>query len=281
MPRNYKASGGSSNRLTYGAKKSGTGRRPSAVGVRQDRQVKKRHGPLWYLVRLVLLVGLLVLGVALFLHFKADHMRRVCKETCDDLPDHPGPSDNSDVIQDLQDQFSNPDVIAVLEIPELGYFYPVCQASDNEYYLYHDAYGNWDYNGTIFLDAACDPKFSDQTNVLYGHNMAGGVMFGWMGPHYLQSAQGILGRGFLLHLEDRTLDYDILCATTPESYDEQVYLLDDGESMDDFYQKLSDRAELWNTDVAHDENSRTVSLMTCYGTGVYYRFGVTGIESGN
>lgn len=249
------------------------------AAVHKKAKSRGRHSFLWYFFRVLLVLGLAVLGVACFFHFKAGRLRDRCADIVSGLPEEPGPSDNSDAVDELREEFSNPDVIGVLEIPELGYYYPVCQARDNEYYLYHDAYGNWDYNGTIFLDASCSGDFSDQTNVLYGHNMAWGVMFGWMGPHYLQSSQGITGRGFRLHLEDGTLEYSILCATTPESYDEQVYLLDAGEGMEDFYQKLSDRAELWNKDVAHDGNSRTLSLMTCYGTGVYYRFGVTGIEN--
>ena len=41
-------------------------------------------------------------------------------------------------------------------------------ASDNQYYLNHDLYGNYDIKGSIFLDYRT--KINDKILILYGHN---------------------------------------------------------------------------------------------------------------
>ena len=49
---------------------------------------------------------------------------------------------------------------------------------DNEFFLNHDAKGNRNYNGAIFMDEATDLMTRPYTIFLYGHNMKTGAMFG-------------------------------------------------------------------------------------------------------
>ena len=49
---------------------------------------------------------------------------------------------------------------------------------DNVYYLDHDAAGNSNVNGALFLDSAIDLKTRPYTYIIYGHNMKSGAMFG-------------------------------------------------------------------------------------------------------
>ncbi len=58
--------------------------------------------------------------------------------------------------------------------------YPIMQAEDNDYYLFHDFYKAYNTNGTLFFDYRND--FSSQharnrNSVIYGHNMNSGQMF--------------------------------------------------------------------------------------------------------
>ncbi|MGN1412326.1 MAG: class B sortase [Oscillospiraceae bacterium] len=58
--------------------------------------------------------------------------------------------------------------------------YPFTQADDNQYYLEHDIYGNYDGNGAIFMDWKNNfDDFGQQSDLLtlYGHNMSDGSMF--------------------------------------------------------------------------------------------------------
>jgi len=49
---------------------------------------------------------------------------------------------------------------------------------DNEYYLDHDAMGNTNVNGALFLDSTIELKVRPYTYIIYGHNMKSGAMFG-------------------------------------------------------------------------------------------------------
>jgi sortase B len=75
-------------------------------------------------------------------------------------------------------QGDNSDVRAWIYIPDTNVNYPVLQGSTNNAYLYVDFKGNYSIAGSIFMDVACSPDFSDQETLLYGHNMHNGAMFG-------------------------------------------------------------------------------------------------------
>ena len=76
-------------------------------------------------------------------------------------------------------QSKYPDVRGWLTIPESGIDYPVLQSNveDPEYYLRRDYRGNYDINGSLFLQADCILGESGNLTI-YGHNMNSGAMFG-------------------------------------------------------------------------------------------------------
>ena len=80
-------------------------------------------------------------------------------------------------LRSLQSQY--PDVRGWLTIPESGIDYPVLQSSpeEPEYYLRRDYRGNYDINGSLFLQADCILGESGKLTI-YGHNMNSGAMFG-------------------------------------------------------------------------------------------------------
>lgn len=80
-------------------------------------------------------------------------------------------------LRSLKSQY--PAVCGWLTIPETGIDYPVMQSSqeDPEYYLRRDYQGNYDVNGSLFLQADC--MLGESKNLtIYGHNMNSGAMFG-------------------------------------------------------------------------------------------------------
>ncbi|MBQ8961240.1 MAG: class B sortase [Ruminococcus sp.] len=70
------------------------------------------------------------------------------------------------------------DMVAWLTIDGTSIDYPVMQASDNVKYLNTDPFGAYSLSGSIFLDSACSPDFSDDYSLIYGHHMELGKMFG-------------------------------------------------------------------------------------------------------
>ena len=75
----------------------------------------------------------------------------------------------------------NPDVIGWIRFDnqdELGINYPILYSGDNQKYLRTDLHGNSHIAGCIFLEGLNKSDFSDYYNIIYGHNMNDGSMFG-------------------------------------------------------------------------------------------------------
>ncbi|MDO5713072.1 MAG: class B sortase [Tissierellia bacterium] len=71
----------------------------------------------------------------------------------------------------------NPDVVGIIEIPGTKIIGPILQTDNNEFYLNHNIYKEYDVNGSIYLDYECDsPEKGDHT-IIYGHNMKNRKMF--------------------------------------------------------------------------------------------------------
>ena len=73
----------------------------------------------------------------------------------------------------------NKDTAAWLYSPGTVIDYPVMEADDYNYYLYHLPDGTRNANGSLFIDYNCASDFSDRLTVIYGHHMkTGDMMFG-------------------------------------------------------------------------------------------------------
>lgn len=80
-------------------------------------------------------------------------------------------------LRSIQHQY--PNVRGWLTIPDIGIDYPVLQSSweNPEYYLRRNYRGDYDINGSLFLQADC--ILGESRNlIIYGHNMNSGAMFG-------------------------------------------------------------------------------------------------------
>ena len=72
----------------------------------------------------------------------------------------------------------NKKLIGWLKIDDTIIDYPVMQTSNNEYYLDHNFNQEYDKNGSLFMDAACDVVHRNTNLIIYGHHMKSGKMFG-------------------------------------------------------------------------------------------------------
>lgn len=72
----------------------------------------------------------------------------------------------------------NPDVCAWITVDDTHIDYPVVQGEDDMEYINKDVYGDFAFSGAIFLSSQNQRDFSDSYNLLYGHHMDGGAMFG-------------------------------------------------------------------------------------------------------
>lgn len=72
----------------------------------------------------------------------------------------------------------NEEVIAWLEIYGTKINYPIVQGKDNNYYVEHSIKKEKSKAGCLFLDYRVHGDFTDFNNIIYGHNMKNGDMFG-------------------------------------------------------------------------------------------------------
>ena len=84
------------------------------------------------------------------------------------------------VLEEYQTLYNkNKKMVGWIKIEDTEIDYPVMQSSreDPEYYLRRDYRGNYDINGSLFLQADCILGESKNLTI-YGHNMNSGAMFG-------------------------------------------------------------------------------------------------------
>ncbi len=95
----------------------------------------------------------------------------------------PSPSQEvvlSDTVKSYQEQYDNPEIIGRIYIPGTIIDYPIAQRKEdtaNYFYLKNDYYGNYDSNGSIYLDYENDIYNGDKNTIIYGHNMSENKMF--------------------------------------------------------------------------------------------------------
>lgn len=80
-----------------------------------------------------------------------------------------------------------PDIVGWIRLDDSVINYPVVHGDDNEYYLKHFPDGTKNRFGSIMMDEANSGDFNDTVNILHGHHMRSGSMFG--GLHNYESRE--------------------------------------------------------------------------------------------
>ncbi len=119
-------------------------------------------------------------------------------------------------------QAINPDVCGWVSMDGTKIDFPVLQGETNFAYLNTDVYGEFSLAGSIFLDSRNERTFSDPYNLLYGHHMAEGNMFGDLdlyknGDFFEEHKTG------KLILPDRSYHLEIYACLLVSSSDEVIF----------------------------------------------------------
>ena len=157
----------------------------------------------------------------------------------------------------------NSDYRAWLTVYETTIDYPLVQGKDDYYYAYHDIYGESSLTGAIYLAAGNSPDFSDEYNLVYGHHMDNGAMFGAL-DKMTGSETGIV------ITSDTVYDVQFFAVVTTDAYEQRIY--DVGDRMDDVLDFLRSGGEggvgvgtevvYFNEEAAADAE-KLVALSTC------------------
>ena len=112
----------------------------------------------------------------------------------------------------------NPDVCAWITIDNTNIDYPVVRGKDDFEYLSKDATGAYSASGSIFLDSKCSRDFAEPYEVLMGHHMQYGKMFGDL-DKFLDEGFFNQNQTGTLYLPDRTLDLQVCAVVKADAYD--------------------------------------------------------------
>lgn len=72
----------------------------------------------------------------------------------------------------------NADMAGWLKVEGTDIDYPVMHRGDNSFYLEHNYYGDYDRNGSLFIDRYCSIFPQSENIIIYGHNVDGAPSFG-------------------------------------------------------------------------------------------------------
>lgn len=166
----------------------------------------------------------------------------------------------------------NSDVVGWLTIPNTEVNNPVYQTIDNQYYVTHDMDKQSNSYGALFLDYRCDinPMSLSQNQIIYGHNMRYGAMFGTLKEYrsldfyksnpliyfdslYEQRVYKIFAVMIVNDTEDETFGY-------PYSAYRTTFTSED--DFKDWIQHSRDRS-LFDIPVDVTEEDEIISLSTC------------------
>lgn len=128
----------------------------------------------------------------------------------------------------------NPDVVGWLDIYDTNIDYPLVQGEDETKYASHDVFGNSSITGSIYLSSQNSSDFSDFCNIIYGHNMDAGAMFGDIAK-YVDEDYFNSHRSGMLYSDAGSYEFRIYSVLEADAYDENIYgkiFADKSESAD-------------------------------------------------
>ena len=163
----------------------------------------------------------------------------------------------------------NPDVVGWVEIDDTNINYPILQGDDDIEYASKDFKGEGSISGSIYLSSLNSSDFSDYYNIVYGHHMANGAMFGdiekYMDEDYFFSHQ----KGTL---QTPTANYNLhvfACVFT-DAYDSMIYGITEGtfDSHPELVQYIKDNAVQLDVDYLKGYTPKKVTAFSTCGSAV-------------
>lgn len=157
----------------------------------------------------------------------------------------------------------NEDVFSWVTIYGTRINYPILQGEDNKRYVNTDAQGKYSLSGSIFLDFRGHRDLHDFNNLLYGHHMAGGMMFGdidlYLEQGFLDSHQ--YGK---LFLDNREYGLEVFAVLKGDALEENLFAGPlETEAQKSAYLSLMKNHALFYNDIGVTTNDRLLILSTC------------------
>lgn len=116
----------------------------------------------------------------------------------------------------------NEDYRAWITLYDTNIDYPVMQGDDDLYYASHDIYGEPSLTGAIYLAAANSRGMTDSYNLIYGHHMDNGAMFGAL-DSYAATVYAQSHREGVLIAASGVYDLTVFAVASTDAYESQIY----------------------------------------------------------
>ena len=155
-----------------------------------------------------------------------------------------------------------PDIVGWIRLDDSVIDYPVVHGEDNDYYLSHFPDGTKNRFGSIMMDKANSGNFNDTVNILHGHHMRGGSMFG--GLHNYESRE-YWETHKTIRLMTPAGDYDVavFAAYTVNGYTFGYHTNFDTEEDFDKFLRRAVTSTPYDTGVEVTFDDRILMLSTC------------------
>lgn len=170
---------------------------------------------------------------------------------------------------------TSPDVKAWITIDGTCIDYPVVQGTDNLFYLSHLPDGTANKAGSILMDVANAPDFTDDVTILHGHHMRSGAMFGDL-DEYRKPAYWEAHPTLRLYTPRGDWQVEIIAACTVDgrSFAYAANFADE-EAFNAYVQSLRDKSGFY-TETEAVYGDKLLLLSTCAYNFVNARFVVLG-----
>ncbi len=179
-----------------------------------------------------------------------------------------------DLIPQLREEYSNGDIVGYIDYPDAGIEYSIVQGKTNDEYLRKSPYKKYSQDGSIILDTDNDVRLMDSANIIYGHAMKSGTMFGKLQKHVKSVG---LGEEFYVYTEKERITYKTIAYGVVDPSDRANFLQLGQTGYPEFLKHVSNTMDKYELCI---NDNRFVTLITCtyLSKTNKVRFGVVGAE---
>ena len=155
----------------------------------------------------------------------------------------------------------NPDTVGWIEVNGTDINYPVVQAKDNEFYLYHSFDKSKSNAGWIYLDCRNGKDFDNRNTIIFGHNRKDGSLFGTL-KNILKESWYEDENNLIIKIwtKNKMIEYRVF--SIYETPNEDFYISTTFDDYLNFLKTIKSRS-LKYFDVELNDDSKILTLSTC------------------
>ena len=127
-------------------------------------------------------------------------------------------------------------------------------------FLNKDPFGDYSLSGSIFLDSRNNADFSDHYNLVYGHHMEHGFMFGAL-DSYLTNGYMLSHNKGVLSVDDIYYTIEIYAVLETDASDDIIFEMVGSDS--ELYQYIKTHSLFYDDSLCVTESDKIIALSTC------------------